>query len=247
MSFLPNGFEKLKTERPYWKMSQMKEGENRMRIVTQPICGWIDWKDAKPIRYRADQKPLKSADPLKPVRPFWACYVWDYAREGLYVLEITQARIQQALTNYALDEDWGDFTKYDIKIRKEGSGKETKYHVTPMPHKPMAEKTAQALEAMPVRLENLFDGGDPWDVDVTEVDAIEQVVQSSPEDATQWAINEEQIHDLLDLLTPNEKLMAHTLKKYKSLSEIPAGDFEKVYAVAKKQYEQLMQEASNGK
>ena len=163
MSFLPDGFEKLKTSKPYWKMSEMKEGDNRLRIVIKPIAGWIDWHDKKPVRYRPEHKPAKSYDAEKPVRPFWVCYVWDYAREGLFVLEISQSSILRSLTNFAQDEDWGDFTGYDLKLRKEGSGKETKWHVTPMPHKPLAEKIVKALAESPVHLENLYEGGDPWD------------------------------------------------------------------------------------
>ena len=163
MSFLPDGFEKLKTSKPYWKMSEMKEGDNRLRIVIKPIAGWIDWHDKKPVRYRPENKPTKSYDAEKPVRPFWVCYVWDYVREGLFVLEISQSSILRSLTNFAQDEDWGDFTGYDLKLRKEGSGKETKWHVTPMPHKPLSDKIVKALAESPVHLENLYEGGDPWD------------------------------------------------------------------------------------
>jgi hypothetical protein len=163
MNFLPDGFEKLKTAKPYWKMSEMKEGDNKLRIVTKPIAGWIDWHDKRPVRYRPENKPAKSYDPEKPVKPFWVCYVWDYAREGLYVLEISQSSILRSLTNYAQDEDWGDFTGYDLKLRKEGSGKETKWHVTPLPHKPLSDKIVKALQENPVKLDALYEGGDPWD------------------------------------------------------------------------------------
>src|SRR5271163_1004208 len=97
-TFLPKGHECLRTEKSYWKMSQLKEGDNRMRIVTQPIAGWIDWDDKKPFRYLPEAKPKKPFNAEKPVRPFWTCYVWDYAREALFVLEITQSSILRALT-----------------------------------------------------------------------------------------------------------------------------------------------------
>lgn len=162
MTFLPDGFEKLKTTKPYWKMSEMKEGDNKFRIVQKPIAGWLDWKDKKPHRFKPDQKPPKPFDAEKPIKPFWTCYVWDYAREGLFVLEITQNSVLKALTAYASDEDWGDFTKYDLKLRKEGSGKDTKYFLTPLPHKEMNDKIKAALETCPVRLEALYEGKDPW-------------------------------------------------------------------------------------
>ena len=161
-TFLPEGYESLKTEKAYWKMSQMKEGDNKLRIVAQPIAGWLDWHDKKPMRYRPSNKPSKPFDAEKPIKSFWTCYVWDYAREGLYVLEITQSSIQKALTLIAKDEDWGDFTKYDVKITKEGTGKETRYSLTPLPHKPLSAKIEEALKRSPVRLEALYEGGDPW-------------------------------------------------------------------------------------
>lgn len=143
-------------------MSQMKEGENRLRIVSQPIAGWIDWIDNKPMRYPPEDKPAKPFNAEKPIRAFWDLYVWDYAREGLFILEITQMSVLKALMKVAKDEDWGDFTKYDIKIAKEGNGKETRYSLTPLPHKPLSAKIEEAMKKSPVRLEALYEGGDPW-------------------------------------------------------------------------------------
>lgn len=169
--FLPNGYESLKIEKSYWKVSQMKATGSRLRIVMKPIAGWLDWKDAKPYRFKPDQKPSSPFDASKPIKPFWSCYVWDYDREALFVLEFTQMSIIKSLTKIATDEDWGDFLEYDIKIAKEGNGKETRYIVTPLPHKPLSEKIVEALKRSPVRLEALYEGKDPWtDLKPSEVD-----------------------------------------------------------------------------
>lgn len=170
-NFLPNGYESLKTEKAYWKMSQMKETGNRLRIVTKPIAGWLDWKDSKPFRYRPDAKPTRSFDPDKPMKPFWAMYVWDYTREALFILEVTQSSILKSLTKIAKDEDWGDFLQYDLKIAKEGSGKETRYVLTPLPHKPLTDKILDSMKRSPVRLEALYEGRDPWtDLEPSPID-----------------------------------------------------------------------------
>lgn len=161
-SFLPQGFETLRTERSYVNLSKLPEGEYKFRIVKRPIAGWVDWKDRKPFRYRPDAKPSNSFDEEKPMKAFWAMYVWDYTQDGLFIMEVTQMGIMKFLTSLAMDEDWGDFTTYDIKIKKSGSGKETEYSVSPVPHKPMLEKITSLLARKPVNLEALYDGKDPW-------------------------------------------------------------------------------------
>lgn len=160
--FLPEGFEELKTPQSYWRMKEMFEGENRLRILLRPICGWIDWEDNRPYRFKPEDKPVKSFDSKKPIRPFWTLYVWDYRRGGLFILEITQNSILKTLTSLGHSKDWGDFREYDIQIHKSGSGKDTKYQVLPCPKKPIEENIRKALKESPVNLQILFEGGDPW-------------------------------------------------------------------------------------
>lgn len=162
MNHLPSGFESLRTEKSYWKMSELKEGENRIRIVQRPIAGWVDWQDKKPYRYQPHEKPSKPFNADMPIKPFWCCYVWDYAREALFILEITQNSVIKALTALGVDPDWGDFIGYDIKLSKQGTGKDTKYLVTSAPHKPMPDNIAKALADKPANLDALYFGGDPW-------------------------------------------------------------------------------------
>ncbi len=221
-AFLPDGFESMKMEKPYWRLAQMKEGDNKLRIVTRPIAGWVDWQDNKPLRYRPEERPKSSVDPLKPFKAFWACYVWDYARESLFILEITQGGVLKALSAFGGDADWGDFTKYDIKIKKEGQGKDTKYHVTPMPHKPLSEAIEKALKSSPVRLEALYDGGDPWN----DLNQTEAKPRAKIEPLTQ---KDEQLFDTVaDLLTKSgddgKKLQNSFLKAYGIGGLIEASD-----------------------
>jgi hypothetical protein len=228
MDYLPEGFEELTSNKAYWKMKDMKDGENRLRIVQRPIGGWIDWKDKKPYRYKPTEKPAKSFDPSQPMRAFWSCYVWDYAREALFILEITQNSILKALTQYAKDEEWGDFTKYDIKIIKEGAGKETKYHVSPVPHKPMSEKILKALNESPVNLEALYSGGDPW-MDFKANEAMEKHKDKMPDTISPFEADE------LDELIGNDSeyrasIMGFLKKNYNadSLDKMPTDLYDKV-------------------
>lgn len=161
-NYLPEGFENLQTQRSYVNLSKLPEGEYKFRIVQRPIAGWIDWKDKKPYRFRPSQKPAKAFDDTKPIKAFWSCYVWDYLQEDLFVMEITQTGILKSLTTLAKDEDWGDFTGYDIKIKKTGAGKETEYQVNPVPHKPLTDAMTARMAIKPANLDALYEGGDPW-------------------------------------------------------------------------------------
>lgn len=208
LDFLPEDYETLKSEGKYWKLSQFKEGDTKFRIVQRPIGGWVDWLDKKPYRYRPKDKPSKSFDPAKPMKSFWACYVWDYTREDMFILDITQSGVLKALESFASDEDWGDFTNYDLKIKREGSGMETKYHVTPLPHKPLPEKAKISIKSSPVRLEALYDSGDPWrDLDPTLVDVKsgELLGKSEQLSAKPVQLNDKSVHLSDDVMISDEQ------------------------------------------
>jgi hypothetical protein len=232
--FLPSEFESLKIEKPYWKMSQMKEGENRFRIVMRPIAGWMDWKDNKPMRFRPSNKPSAPVDASKPIKPFWALHVWDYAREALFILEITQNSIIKTLTALGHDEDWGDFLKYDLKVKKEGAGKDTRYTITPLPHKPLSERVLKAIAACPVRLEALYEGGDPW----TDLTAFNE---ETGEVLDPGILTEAQC-DELDAITLKdaalEKKICENLK-IDNIYRTPAKDFDRVRDYAEKYRDNL--------
>jgi hypothetical protein len=139
--FLPEGYEQPESGGNYMKL---QDGENKIRILSKPIVGWMDWKDKNPIKH------------------FWAFIVWNYNDQAIQVLEITQQTIQSAITNLNKDEDWGAPYEYDIKIVKKGKDMETKYSVTPSPKKPLTDQIKQAALDKPCYLDALFSGTDPW-------------------------------------------------------------------------------------
>lgn len=159
--FLPDGYEAPKSSTNYLKL---EKGENRFRILSRPIIGWLDWQDNKPLRFRMDQKPKSPVDSKKPIKHFWAFVVWDYKTASVRILEITQATIQQAITGFSRDADWGNPFDYDIKVMRTGDGMETEYAVNPVPHKKAAPEIMAALVAKPVNLDALYDGEDPFAV-----------------------------------------------------------------------------------
>ena len=215
-------FDGLVSDKKYMKL---KDGENRFRIVTDPISGWVDWKDKKPYRYRLDDKPKASFDVAFPMKPFLACYVWDYEKKDLFILELTQVSILKALRSLCESEDWGEFTAYDIKIKREGAGQQVKYVVEPVPPKPMAPGISDALQSAPVRLEALYEGKDPWlDLEAPEG---QQKASVAPE-APPKAISAAQLEQLNKLIGTDLGLLANIEREYKidSIENLPTTKFD---------------------
>jgi len=157
--FLPKDYKAPKSSNYYAKLM---EGENKFRILSQPILGWEDWVEKKPMRYRMDAKPLKSHDPKKPMRHFWSMIVWNYNEELIQILHITQASIRNSIEALCNDNDWGAPYFYDLKIIKSGDGMDTEYMINPLPHKPLGEHIQAQFMDKPCNLEALYDGADPF-------------------------------------------------------------------------------------
>jgi len=158
--FLPEGYETPVNGGGYMKL---EDGENKLRILSRPIIGWLDWTtDKKPVRFGFKFKPEKQIDPSQPIKHFWAFIVWDYQASEIRILEITQSSIQAAIQNLTKDEDWGAPFDYDIKILKTGQKKETKYAVNPSPKKPLTDDQKNFALAKRVNLNALFTNADPY-------------------------------------------------------------------------------------
>lgn len=160
MDFLPENYETPQGAGAYMKFQQ---GDNKFRILSKPVIGWLDWKDKKPYRFGFKNKPEK---PLgdQAIKHFWAMLVFDYTDQGVKILEITQSTIQKAIENLAKDEEWGSPHEYDLKVSKKGQDKQTEYNVTPSPKKPISEEIKKAATDKPVNLEALFKDKDPFDI-----------------------------------------------------------------------------------
>lgn len=174
--FLPPDYETKAGGNNYMKL---QSGENRLRILSRPIIGWLDWAEQNgkktPLRYRRDEKPTTSQDANKPVKEFWAFIVYNYKDSAIQVLEITQATIKKSIQDLSRNEDWGNPFKYDLKITKTGENMSTEYAVMPVPHREVTKEVQEALILKPCNLEALFNGEDPFDVNdkpVTKNDAL---------------------------------------------------------------------------
>lgn len=204
--FMANIFDGLITEKKYMKL---KEGDNKFRILKEPITGWIDWKDKKPYRYRRNNRPSLPFDDTKPIKPFLACYVWDYGMNDLFILELTQATVLKSLKSLLEAEEWGPLTDYDIKVKKSGTGPLTKYLVEPVPPKPLAAHIKKAMETRPVNLEALYDGSDPWALGALESTISPPVDSEDPFEVIDDPGANKGPFDMIPLMTPYEELREH--------------------------------------
>lgn len=159
MNFLPQDYEAPRSSNYYMKLV---DGENRFRILSQPVLGWEDWIDKKPVRYRMEDKPAKPHDPAKPIKHFWSFIVFNYAAEEIQILHLTQATIRHAIEDLCKDKDWGHPSGYDIKIVKKGQMVDTSYTINPVPHKPLDDYIVKCFEERRCNLEALYDSADPF-------------------------------------------------------------------------------------
>lgn len=167
-NFLPGGYEAPKTQSLYFKP---KSGDNKVRILSNPILGWIDWtEDKKPIRtpYKGMSSEPRPINPKRPVKHFWAMVVWDYSDAKIKVWEATQATIHNALFTLSMDEAWGNPTGYDLNVKKTGEDLETKYEVIPRPPKPLEDDIKAEFEKATINLDALMENGNPFSNEKTE-------------------------------------------------------------------------------
>lgn len=119
---------------PYVKL---QPGENRMRIVGLPYEVEVHWEDGvdgskKRIVCLGAGCPICKAGHV-PQKKFQVLVI-DRTDGKLKILEGGNSIFRQ-IKDYAMDTDYGDPSKYDIKIKKEGSGRETKYTIVASPKK----------------------------------------------------------------------------------------------------------------
>jgi|SRR6185369_5924456 len=157
--FMPAGYEVPKGDSNYLKF---QDGENRFRIMSQPIIGWLDWDGKNPLRYAMDNKPEHPIDRAKPIKHFWAMVVYNCLECKIQILEITQSGIQKTIQSHANNKDWGNPIGYDITVKKKGSGKETEYTTIMSPPKPIDVLMKNAFESRKINLNALFTNSDPF-------------------------------------------------------------------------------------
>jgi hypothetical protein len=175
--FLPQGYETPESEQRYMELA---EGTNTFRILSPAIVGyewWVDTGDGGrvPIRVRtAEEVPTEvrnAASSRAKAKHFWAFVVYNYQTQTIQVLELKQQTIMRAIEAFAKNPTWGNPMQYDLIVEKVKTGsrdRDVEYNVIPEPPTPLDPGIAELAQQVPVRLDALYNGEDPFAVADTE-------------------------------------------------------------------------------
>ena len=170
---------------------KFEEGENRIRILEKPITGYVYWEDAEGNLVPKNEMAGKGGKPVRvkswegltnaqrgAMKGFAAMVVWNYQAERIQILEVKQVGIMNALEALSLSKSWGDVTSFDIVITKTRTGinpTDVDYSVMPEPKEPVSKEIKEAYKEAHIDLEALYRGEDPFGVEKTEPEGLEEV------------------------------------------------------------------------
>ena len=160
-SFLQEGYELSKSKGNYFRY---EDGENTVRILSSALTGFEYFnKDNKPVRSKEgfEETPTDIKDGGK-VKEFWAVVIWNYATQGIQIMEITQRTVMSQIMALIGNSKWGDVRNYDLSITRTGKSLETTYAVIANPKTDLTPEVTEAYAKANVTLENLFNGQDPF-------------------------------------------------------------------------------------
>lgn len=141
-----------------------QQGDNKVRIISYPSIGWLEWVDKKPVRTQIDDEPEGEDEDNKPKKFFTVVIIDREDNDRVKIWEITQQSIIKAIKALTGNDDWGKPFAYDLAIDKEGEDLKTKYTVTPCPKKQLDKSIIREAMDKPCCLDKLFDGENPWEV-----------------------------------------------------------------------------------
>jgi len=169
--FLPKGYTAPEVQSNYMTL---EEGVNSFRVLSPAIVGYEWWVEQgvegrRPVRVRTlDEIPdevREATDSRQQAKHFWAFSVYNYASQTIQVLEIKQKTVMRAIEAFVKNPKWGDPQRYDLQIEKVRTGsqeRDVEYNVIPEPPSPLDEGIVELVRGVPVRLEALYEGQDPF-------------------------------------------------------------------------------------
>lgn len=91
--------------------------------------------------------------------------MYNYHTKSIQVLEIKQQTIMRAIKAFVKNPKWGNPQRYDLIIEKVKTGNrdwDVEYHVIPEPPTKLDAGIAELAKNVPIRLEALYHGEDPF-------------------------------------------------------------------------------------
>lgn len=131
---------------------KLVNGPNVMRIVGKPSLIEVHWEKAadgstKKIICPGAGCPICKAGHA-PNSRYQVKVIDRGEKEEIKIKVLEQGpTVFNAIKTFAMEPEYGDPTKYDIKIKKDGAGRETKYNVVASPKKVnLTDEERQAIE-----------------------------------------------------------------------------------------------------
>ena len=158
------------------------QGKNRIRFIGNPVSGFVFFgktkredgsESVKPYRRRESEGEfsleeminrdvrMKPDGEIEGQKYFVMGLVYNYQKEKLQVLEITQKSILKALKSYVESEEYGHPSGYDLTIEKKGDGLNTEYTVVVSPPKPLSAEIENLIGETSCDLQKIFEGEYP--------------------------------------------------------------------------------------
>jgi hypothetical protein len=186
MGILPKDYDKATADQ-YMKL---EEGENRIRLLDDVISGYLYWTypdsdevvpkgefgGAGSTPHRVEDFGDLSVEQRNGMKAFIAMVVYNYSKEIVQILEVTQSSIMNPLDVLDNSTKWGDLKGYDVVISKTKTGSEktaVEYSVIPEPKEKLSKEAKAAFEATNINLKALFTGDDPFKPEPKEEETID--------------------------------------------------------------------------
>ena len=133
------------------KFLKLKQGENKVRIVSEVGVFGKHWIDKKTIICVGKDKGCHMCVAGNLPKPQWLCWAIDRADNKIKQWEMGYTIIQQ-IQKLAQSEEYGfdDLPPYDITVIKQGEGLETEYSViAARKDTPLTEVEQDEIENLP--------------------------------------------------------------------------------------------------
>ena len=161
---------------------KLESGKNRIRFIGNPVSGFVFYgkveredgtETVKPYRRPESEGEfsleeminrnvrMKKDGEIEGQKYFVMGLVYNYQKEKLQVLEITQKSILKALKSYVDSEEYGHPSGYDLTIEKSGEGLNTEYTVIVSPPKPLSSEIEDLVGETSCDLQKVFAGEYP--------------------------------------------------------------------------------------